>query len=111
MSCSSGRGSVPHGLSIWGLTGGFGVVTYRLLGILGFDTGMGSPYMLLAMPLAIQGIGVRGLAPRQGVPDGRSAASADTGTTSGCGCLTCIKAEGWHVSGSSAPDRKGEWRE
>lgn len=45
---------VPHWLSIWGLVGGVGVVTYGLLGILGFETGMGSPYMLLAMPLAFQ---------------------------------------------------------
>lgn len=45
---------VPHWLSIFGLIGGAGVVTYGLLGILGFETGMGSPYMLLAMPLAFQ---------------------------------------------------------
>ena len=45
---------VPHWLSIWGLIGGIGVFTYGLLGILGFETGLGSPYMLLAMPIAFQ---------------------------------------------------------
>lgn len=45
---------VPHWLSIWGLIGGIGVLAYGTLGLLGFGTGMGSPFMLLAMPLAFQ---------------------------------------------------------
>jgi Domain of unknown function (DUF4386) len=45
---------VPRWLSVWGLVGALGIVTYGLLGIFGVDTGLGSPYMLLAMPLAFQ---------------------------------------------------------
>jgi hypothetical protein len=45
---------VPRWLSVWGLVGGAGVFLYGVLGILGVDTGLGSPYMLLAMPLAFQ---------------------------------------------------------
>jgi hypothetical protein len=45
---------VPRWLSAWGLIGALGIVTYGLLGIFGVDTGLGSPYMLLAMPLAFQ---------------------------------------------------------
>lgn len=45
---------VPRWLSGWGLIGGIGVFTYGLLGVLGFDTHLGSPFMLLAMPIAFQ---------------------------------------------------------
>ena len=45
---------VPRWLSIWGLIGAAGIVVYGLLGIFGVGTGLGSPYMLLAMPIAVQ---------------------------------------------------------
>jgi len=45
---------VPRWLSAWGLIGGAGAFAYGVLGVLGFETGLGSPYMLLAMPLAFQ---------------------------------------------------------
>jgi hypothetical protein len=45
---------VPRWLSAWGLIGGALVLLYGLLGILGFDTELGSPFMLLAMPTAVQ---------------------------------------------------------
>jgi hypothetical protein len=45
---------VPRWLSIWGLLGAAGVLTYGVFGLLGFGTGLGSPLMLLAMPLAAQ---------------------------------------------------------
>jgi Domain of unknown function (DUF4386) len=45
---------VPRWLSVWGLIGAAGIFMYGLLGIFGVDTGLGSPYMLLAMPLAVQ---------------------------------------------------------
>jgi Domain of unknown function (DUF4386) len=45
---------VPRWLSAWGVLGAAGIIGYGLLGILGVETGMGSPYMLLAMPIAFQ---------------------------------------------------------
>jgi hypothetical protein len=45
---------VPRWLSAWGLVGAAGIVIYGLLGIFGVKSGLGSPYMLLAMPLAFQ---------------------------------------------------------
>jgi hypothetical protein len=45
---------VPAWLSVWGLIGAAGIVLYGLLGIFGVGGGLGSPYMLLAMPLAVQ---------------------------------------------------------
>jgi hypothetical protein len=45
---------VPRWLSAWGLVGAVLVVTYGLLGILGWSTALGSPLMLLAMPIALQ---------------------------------------------------------
>jgi hypothetical protein len=45
---------VPRWLSIWGVVGGLGTLTYGMLGLLGVSTGLGSPYMLLAMPIAFQ---------------------------------------------------------
>jgi hypothetical protein len=45
---------VPGWLSLWGIVGAVLVFTYGLLGIFGADTGMGSPFMLLAMPIALQ---------------------------------------------------------
>jgi hypothetical protein len=47
-------GLVPRWLSSWGVGGAALLVAYGVLGILGYDTGMGSAYMLLAMPIAIQ---------------------------------------------------------
>jgi hypothetical protein len=47
-------GLVPRWLSAWGLLGAAGIVIYGLLGIFGVKSGLGSPYMLLAMPLALQ---------------------------------------------------------
>jgi hypothetical protein len=47
-------GLVPRWLSISGLVAAIGTLTYGLLGIFGVDTGLGSPYMLLAMPIAFQ---------------------------------------------------------
>jgi hypothetical protein len=45
---------VPRWLALWGLIGAVMVFAYGVLGILGYDTSMGSPYMLLAMPIALQ---------------------------------------------------------
>jgi len=45
---------VPQWLSAWGLIGGSGIVLSGLLGVFGVSTGLGSPWMLLAMPLAFQ---------------------------------------------------------
>lgn len=45
---------VPRWLSVWGLVAAIGTLSYGLLGIFGVDTGLGSPYMLLAMPIAFQ---------------------------------------------------------
>jgi hypothetical protein len=45
---------VPRWLSGWGLLGAAGVLTYGVSGLLGLGTGLGSPLMLLAMPLAVQ---------------------------------------------------------
>ncbi len=45
---------VPRWLSAWGLIGATMVLVYGLLGFFGFDTSLGSPYMLLAMPIAVQ---------------------------------------------------------
>jgi hypothetical protein len=47
-------GLVPRWLSIWGLVAAIGTLGYGLLGIFGVDTGLGSPFMLLAMPIAFQ---------------------------------------------------------
>lgn len=62
---------VPRWLSAWGLIGGAGVLIYGVLGVFGVDSGLGSPYMLLAMPLAFQEMVfagwliVRGLEPHE----------------------------------------------
>ena len=45
---------VPGWLSLWGLVGGGLLFLYGVLGILGVDTGLGSPWMLLAMPIAVE---------------------------------------------------------
>lgn len=45
---------VPRWLSLWGIVGAVLVFSYGLLGISGVDTGLGSPFMLLAMPIALQ---------------------------------------------------------
>jgi hypothetical protein len=45
---------VPRWLSVWGLVAAIGTLSYGLLGIFGVGTGLGSPYMLLAMPIAFQ---------------------------------------------------------
>ncbi len=45
---------VPRWLSLWGIASAVLVFSYGLLGIFGVDTGLGSPFMLLAMPIALQ---------------------------------------------------------
>jgi hypothetical protein len=45
---------VPRWLSIWGLIGAPLLVCYGLAGTLGWGTDLGSPLMLLAMPIAFQ---------------------------------------------------------
>jgi Domain of unknown function (DUF4386) len=45
---------VPRWLSLWGLGGAPLVFLYGLIGILGWGRGLDSPYMLLAMPIALQ---------------------------------------------------------
>jgi hypothetical protein len=45
---------VPRWLSGWGLVGAAGLVVYGVVGILGLPTDLGSPYMALAMPIALQ---------------------------------------------------------
>jgi hypothetical protein len=61
---------VPRWLSVWGLGGSVLVLLYGLVGIFGWSTALGSPYMLLAMPIAVQEMVfagwliARGFAPR-----------------------------------------------
>lgn len=45
---------VPRWLSLWGIVGAVLVFSYGLLGVFGVDTGLGSPFMALAMPIALQ---------------------------------------------------------
>ena len=45
---------VPRWLSAWGLIGAALLIVYGLLGLFGINTEMGSPFMLLAMPIAVQ---------------------------------------------------------
>jgi hypothetical protein len=45
---------VPRWLATWGLIGAPLLVGYGMLGLLGFETSLGSPLMLLAMPIAVQ---------------------------------------------------------
>jgi hypothetical protein len=45
---------VPRWLSVWGLIGAVFAFVYGALGIGGIDTAIGSPWMLLAMPIAVQ---------------------------------------------------------
>jgi hypothetical protein len=45
---------VPRWLSILGLLGAPSALSYGVLGILGHGTDLGSPLMLLAMPIALQ---------------------------------------------------------
>jgi hypothetical protein len=45
---------VPRWLSLWGLGGAPLVFLYGLIGILGWGRGLDSPYMLLAVPIALQ---------------------------------------------------------
>lgn len=45
---------VPRWLSVWGFVGATGAFLYGLVGIFGGGTDLGSPYMLLAMPIAVQ---------------------------------------------------------
>jgi hypothetical protein len=45
---------VPRWLATWGLIGALLLVGYGLLGLLGYGTDLGSPLMLLAMPIAVQ---------------------------------------------------------
>jgi hypothetical protein len=45
---------VPRWLSLWGLAGAALVLLFGLIGIFGWGNGLDSPYMLLAMPLALQ---------------------------------------------------------
>ena len=45
---------VPRWLSLWGLAGAALALLFGLIGIFGWGNGLDSPYMLLAMPLALQ---------------------------------------------------------
>ena len=45
---------VPRWLSTWGLIGAPLALSYGVAGILGYGTDLGSPLMLLAMPIAVQ---------------------------------------------------------
>jgi hypothetical protein len=45
---------VPRWLSIWGLIGAPLTLSYGVAGLLGYGTDLGSPLMLLAMPIAFQ---------------------------------------------------------
>jgi hypothetical protein len=45
---------VPRWLSLWGLIGAPLIFVYGVLGIFGVAAGVGSPFMLLAMPIAVQ---------------------------------------------------------
>jgi Domain of unknown function (DUF4386) len=45
---------VPRWMSLWGIVGAVLVFSYGLLGVFGVDTGLGSPFMVLAMPIALQ---------------------------------------------------------
>jgi hypothetical protein len=45
---------VPRWLSTWGVIGAPLALGYGLLGLLGYGTDLGSPLMLLAMPIALQ---------------------------------------------------------
>jgi hypothetical protein len=45
---------VPRWLATWGLIGALLLVCYGIAGTLGWDTDLGSPLMILAMPIAVQ---------------------------------------------------------
>jgi hypothetical protein len=45
---------VPGWLSLLGLVGGGLLFLYGVLGVVGVDTSLGSPWMLLAMPIAVE---------------------------------------------------------
>ena len=77
---------VPGWLSLWGLVGGGLLFLYGVLGILGVDTGLGSAWMLLAMPIAVEEMVFAGWLLRKGFftsrdgRDGKESYDRDPGT-------------------------------
>lgn len=69
---------VPRWLSGWGIAGAILVITYGLIVVLGGDVGMGSPWMLLAMPIAFQEMVFAGWLITRGLADGSPRVESDT---------------------------------
>ena len=45
---------VPRWLSLWGIIGASLLIVYGVIGFFGVETSLGSPFMLLAMPIALE---------------------------------------------------------
>lgn len=60
---------VPRWLSVWGLIGAPLALSFGVIGIFGWATGLGSPYTLLAMPIALQEMVLAGWLITRGLTD------------------------------------------
>ncbi len=69
---------VPRWLSGWGIAGAYLVIMYGLVVVLGGDVGIGSPLMLLAMPIAFQEMVFAGWLITRGMSDEPPRVESDT---------------------------------